>query len=128
MHGQTGDWAAMREDCTKAIRLQGSSADLYNLRGSACFRLQDFEAAISDFNQAIQLDNSKPEPLYNRCLVWQRQMKLPEAIADFQSALRLNPRFDAATRSIVAIQNQIALQRPAGMAAPSQEDADATLI
>ena len=128
VHGQTGDWAAMREDCTKAIRLQGSSADLYNLRGSACFRLQDFEAAISDFNQAIQIDNSKPEPLYNRGLVWQRQMKLPEAIADFQSALRLNPRFDAATRSIVAIQNQIALQRPAGMDAPSQEDADATLI
>ena len=128
VHGQTGDWAAMREDCTKAIRLQGSSADLYNLRGSACFRLQDYEAAISDFDRAIQLDNSKPEPLYNRGLVWQRQMKLPEAIADFQSVLRLNPRFDAATRSIVAIQNQIARQRPAGTDDTSQQGADTTLI
>ena len=106
--GQADDWAGMREDCTQAIRLQPKSADLHNLRGTACFRLQDYDAAIDDFDHSIALDNGRYESYYNRGLVKQRQMKLEEALVDFRYALGLNPRFEAATRSISSLERYLA--------------------
>ena len=106
--GQIDDWAGMREDCTQAIRLQPESADLHNLRGTACFRLEDYDAALDDFNRSIDLDTGRFETYYNRGLVKQRQMRLDEALVDFRHALEVNPRSDAATRSITSIERYLA--------------------
>lgn len=111
VRGQIDDWAGMREDCTQAIRLQPDSAELHNLRGNACFRLEDYDAALDDFNHSIDLDKGRFESYYNRGLVKQRQMRLDEALVDFRYALGLNPRSDAATRSIAAIESYLAKVR-----------------
>ena len=106
--GDINDWAGMREDCTQAIRLRPNSADLYNLRGTACFRLEDYDAALDDYDRSIALDNQRYESYFNRGLVKQRQMNLEEALVDFRRALGLNPRFEAATRGITSLERYLA--------------------
>ena len=103
-----GDWAGLRDDCSLALQYYPNSAELHNLRGTACYRLQDFAAALSSFEEAVRLDASRHESFYNRGLAKQRQGKLADAIEDFQQALNLNPAFVEAQRNLQAARRQLA--------------------
>ena len=107
VHALLEDWVAMRDDCTIALKMQPNSAELFSLRGTACYRLRDYDAAISNYDHAIRLTGNRPESYYNRGLAKLQKQMLAEALADFRFALQLNPRFEAATRSIVNVQNQL---------------------
>jgi formylglycine-generating enzyme required for sulfatase activity len=64
----------------------------------ACFRRamnrcrrEDYEAAISDFDQAIQLKPAWAEAFYNRGLAYARTNQHQKAVADYTESLRLSP-------------------------------------
>lgn len=107
VHALLEDWVAMRDDCTIALKMQPNSAELLSLRGTACYRLRDYGAAIFNCDHAIRLKGNSPESYYNRGLAKLQKQMLAEALTDFRYALQLNPRFEAATRSIISVQNQL---------------------
>ena len=123
IHAQLGEWIAMRDDCTQAIQLHPNSAELYNLRGSACYRLQDYDSALENFDLAIRLDANRYETYFNRGLAKQQMTLLNEALVDFRYALRLNPEYYAAKRSAISIERRLAQLRSTQKAPSTGEEA-----
>ena len=73
------------------IHLKPDYAEAYYNRGLAKFGLDDYEAAIADFDQAICLKPDYPEAYYNRGNAKLVLEDHKAAIADFDQAIRLNP-------------------------------------
>ena len=105
-----GDWTSLRDDCSAALQFLTPSAEFYNLRGTASYRLEDYDGAMTDFEAAIKLEPRRPESYYNRGLARQRAGRSRLALADFKHALLLNPEFEAAARSLEAMQRQTGRQ------------------
>jgi tetratricopeptide (TPR) repeat protein len=79
------------DDFNQAIRLNGRSPDLYNLRGSALLDKQAFNSAIADFGKAIALDSNYTKAYVNRGLALLYTRQLDRAIADFNVVVHLAP-------------------------------------
>ncbi|MBO5209684.1 MAG: tetratricopeptide repeat protein [Lachnospiraceae bacterium] len=67
----------------------------YVERGEAYFRLNEFDNAISDFNEAINLKPDFAEAYVGRGNVYCYQGKYDCAIKDFDEAIRLNPTIES---------------------------------
>ncbi|MGB6481894.1 MAG: tetratricopeptide repeat protein [Candidatus Acidiferrales bacterium] len=85
------------QSCTKAIEAGNLSEYEFihslDSRGWAYYRTGDYDKALQDFNQAIQL---KPDYAYafnNRGLVYSKQGNYDRAIEDFNQAVLLKPDF-----------------------------------
>ncbi len=59
-------------------------------RGLNNFQQEKYSAAISDFDQAIKLNQNWGEAYYNRGFIYAQIAKYQEAINDFTEALRIN--------------------------------------
>lgn len=81
----------------KAIALDPGSAHAYSLRGSAHSDRNDQEKAIADITKAIELSKESgdqallAEFYFNRALAQSRAQHYKEGIADFDSAIAINP-------------------------------------
>ena len=51
----------------------------------------DFDRAIADFDQAIQLDPKNTKAYYNRGMAWEKKRSLQAALADFKVHAQLAP-------------------------------------
>jgi len=73
----------------KAIALDGTIADAYNVRGLSHLELDHYNAAIVDFDKAIALE---PDNDYynNRGLAWHGMDNYAKAIEDFNQAIQLD--------------------------------------
>ncbi len=80
------------DDFNQAIRLDGNSPGLYNLRGAALLDKLEFNRAIADFEKAISLDQKYRNAFINRGLAFVFTRQLSRAIADFDMVVRLSPR------------------------------------
>jgi tetratricopeptide (TPR) repeat protein len=83
------------DSCTAVIQNgRGSSKQLamtYKMRGNVFFHQHDYDRAIQDFNQAIQLDSRNSEAFDGRCWAYATVNKLEEALKDCKEAVRLRP-------------------------------------
>ena len=63
----------------------------YNNRGRAWFNKGEYDEAISDYNEAIQLDPDNAHPYNNRG--WTRHLAgaYEKAIADYEKAIEMDP-------------------------------------
>ena len=64
----------------------------YNRGISRCHE-EDYEAAISDFDQALQLNPKLADAYYNRGLAYTKLGQYQEAIEDYSEALEINPNW-----------------------------------
>ena len=62
-------------------------------RGSALIGRRDFENAIADMTQAVQLDASQPDYFYQRALAYVGEKQAAPAVSDLDQALKLKPDF-----------------------------------
>jgi tetratricopeptide (TPR) repeat protein len=108
-----GDRNAAIEDYTRAIKINPSWADAYGKRAATYKSLKKYKEAIADYTAAIKLDSSSYEfdptlrfanAYFGRGTVYYRRGELDKAIADFDSALALNP-----THSLVMINKAVAM-------------------
>ena len=59
-------------------------------------KLEDYQGAIDDYNQAIKLDATHPKAYYRRGNVLRKVGDNWGAIADYNQAIRLNPNYTSA--------------------------------
>ncbi len=77
---------------TRAIELDSSFAEAYNVRALTYHELGDREAAIRDYNQAIRLEPDAYEYYNNRGVTWHDMGDYAKAIDDFSESIRLESR------------------------------------
>ena len=64
-------------------------------RGMSCCKQEDYEAAILDFNQAIDINSEWAEAYYNRGLAYAYLEQYQEAIEDYTQAIQIDEWADA---------------------------------
>jgi tetratricopeptide (TPR) repeat protein len=83
------------DSCTAVIQNgRASSKQLaitYNTRGSVFFHQHDYDRAIQDYSQAIQLDSRNSEAYDSRCWTYAAVNRLEEALKDCKESVRLRP-------------------------------------
>jgi tetratricopeptide (TPR) repeat protein len=89
----------IRADLNRAIQLNATSALPYILRGNELAALNDHNAAIADYDQALKLNPHSYNALAGRAASKMGIGKLNEARHDLQRAMSLNPP-DADRRQI----------------------------
>lgn len=91
------------ETCTQLLTAKGFStsdrAHIFNNRGIAYEKIDEFDKAVADYDQAISLKPDFSWAYHNRGIVHRRQGDLDKAIADHTEALRLDPNFAEAFNS-----------------------------
>jgi lipoprotein NlpI len=88
------------EACTAVIqsgKLSGQQlASAYNNRGIAYGRKRDFDRAIADYNEAINLDPKHVSAYNNRGVAYDRKGDFDRAIADYNETINLDPKYVSA--------------------------------
>jgi tetratricopeptide (TPR) repeat protein len=90
-----GDFATAENYWTQLIDRLPENAALWSNRGNSRVSQNKLEAAIADYNKAIELAPSAPDPYLNRGTALEGQGQYEAAIADYNRVLELDPR-DAA--------------------------------
>ena len=108
-HANTGDFAASLDDLLKVIELAPlRTADVearitdpknatkyargYNARGNNYSSNSDFDSAIDQYSNAIELDPNYVEAYYFRALVYSSKGDYANAIKDFDQVIVLQPK------------------------------------
>ncbi|MBO6782892.1 MAG: tetratricopeptide repeat protein [Alphaproteobacteria bacterium] len=79
------------EDIEKAQAFDPELSDTYLLLGDINFELADFDTAIGYYSEAISRDRNDGSAYGNRATAYYRIEDYGSAIADFESAIRLDP-------------------------------------
>jgi tetratricopeptide (TPR) repeat protein len=80
------------DDLNKLIDLNESDkAELFNNRGYSYMLLKDYEAALKDYNKAIELEPYYASYRFNRAYLYQDNGKNKEAIEDYNVVIELEP-------------------------------------
>ncbi len=77
---------------TKAVRLNPNSAEAFNQRGNAYYRLGSPQQAVNDFNQAIQLTPDYADAYFNRGWARYDLKNYSGAIQDYTRVIELDPK------------------------------------
>lgn len=75
----------------RALATNPGNATLLAMRGTAHARGSRFDAAISDFTDALRSRPESPVLLFNRALAFNASERAQDALADFIQVLRLDP-------------------------------------
>ena len=87
-----GDWDGAIADFSKAIELNPTFADNYQMRGTAKRDKGDLDGAIADFTKAIDLNPQDYNNYFNRGVSKQDKNDVDGAIADFSKVIELAPK------------------------------------
>jgi tetratricopeptide (TPR) repeat protein len=109
--------------CNQVIDADAQHAQAHLSRGSAWYKLRDYDRAISDFSLSIGIDPNYVRAFYNRGLAFEKKGKLQDALADFIYFAQLDPSYpdtqSAITRVTLALKagpSNVA-RKPVGTAA-----------
>jgi tetratricopeptide (TPR) repeat protein len=90
-----GDFLKAEVDWTTIIDRYPDNAAAWSNRGNAKVSQNKLEAAIADFDQAVQLAPNSPDPYLNRGTALEGLGQWQAAIADYNQVLKLNPQDQA---------------------------------
>jgi tetratricopeptide (TPR) repeat protein len=94
--------AAIVEACTAIIELNRTgTAQEYQARGIAWYRLGEFDRAMSDFTNSIDIDPKYIRAYYNRALAWEAKRDYEEALDDLQVFVSLDPTSSLEARKAI---------------------------
>jgi lipoprotein NlpI len=84
---------AIIEEGTAAKTVLAHTRDL---RARAYFEIRDFDHAIADFSELLELSPKEPHAHYNRGVAYSRRGDFDNAITDYGEAIKLDPRYGKA--------------------------------
>ena len=99
-----GDHYAAIKEFDLAIELEPKNDDAYAFRGGEYANLGEWDKAISDYTQAITLNQSDANYLSRGC-TYAMVEKFTEARSDLETALRLNPDNDEAKQAMALLES-----------------------
>ncbi len=79
--------------CTHKLLRNPHDVLAYQERGNAWIKMQEFDKAIFDLNQAIKINSGNPKLYYNRGLAYVGLKNYQQAISDWSQAILLNPQY-----------------------------------
>ncbi len=83
--------------CTAVIRsgrfVGAELAKAYNNRGNGSYSKQDYDSALSDYNQAVRANPDYADAYNSRGNVWRYWQDYDRAIAEYDQAISLNPNY-----------------------------------
>jgi len=79
------------EYLNKSIKLKSDDYGTYYLRGTAYFKLVQYQRAIEDYNEVIRLKPNYVEVYYNRGLAYDKLGQYQRAIENYTESIRLQP-------------------------------------
>ncbi len=82
--------AAIVEACTALIEADPLTAQGYQARGVAWYRLGEFDHAIADYTSSIDIDPKYIRAYYNRALAWEARGDNEEALDDLRLFVSLD--------------------------------------
>jgi tetratricopeptide (TPR) repeat protein len=71
---------------------KGASAEVYKNRGNAWYVRTNYDAAISDYDKAINRNPRFTDAYHDRGLAWFKRGDFERAVKDFSDAIRLDPK------------------------------------
>lgn len=81
----------------QAISIEPNAANYYNTLGSVFYNIDNFDAAMLNFNKAIEVKSNFATAYFNRGKLLKYKLNQPEtALHDFQSTIDLEPNFSEA--------------------------------
>ena len=101
---------------TQALKLKPNFFEAQNDRGFVHLQRGQYDKAIADFTDVIQKRRQKqsdsPNPHNHRGSAYLALGRLPEAIADFKKALKIDPGFRPARDNLARAREDFSLLRP----------------
>jgi signal peptidase I len=98
---QIEQYAEAIADCDRVLGFKPDDAVAHNNRAKANLALKNYEKAFEDIQRAIELDDKKYAIFFfNRGLIYRALNKVEFAVADFQTALKMNPKLDQAQQAL----------------------------
>lgn len=93
-----GDQLRASKDYQSAIEIKPQLTEAYVNHGASLIRQGEFDAALEKLNHALNDTNSltRPEALYNRAIILDRQENYRDAYRDLKEALELRPQWEPA--------------------------------
>ena len=88
---------------TRAIQLFPEYHDAYGSRGLAYFRLQQYDSAYVDYQQALKYRPNDDKVLSNMGFIYFLRQQLDSAELVYRKSVALNPRFIDARRNLGAV-------------------------
>jgi len=99
------DFSQAIADLNRSIELNPNNADAFLLRGSAFAMNGDgSDKVIKELNEAIRLNPNSAEAYFLRGAAYRNKEDYAKAVADFEAALRINPRHTDARHGLVEAQ------------------------
>ncbi len=78
---------------TDEVLEQQKDAGLYVTKGAAWYNKKDYDKAIKDYNEAINISSNYELAFYNRGLAWFAKKEYDKAIEDYSNAIKHNPDY-----------------------------------
>jgi Flp pilus assembly protein TadD len=78
---------------TRILEQEPKNVEAFNNRGVAYFSLNEFQQAITDYDQAIEINPKNAKAFYNRGIAYSDLGEFQQAITDYDQAIQLNPKF-----------------------------------
>ncbi|RRB02955.1 tetratricopeptide repeat protein [Larkinella rosea] len=88
---QQGKFREAIQPLNQAIDADGGNFEAFNSRGVAHYELKDYENALLDYEQAIQLKPDFYKPYYNRAKLKTARGETDPALKDYAEAIRRAP-------------------------------------
>ena len=95
--GNSGHLTVASADLDRSIELNPAYSNSYSMRAETETLMKKYEAAVSDYTAAINLNPGDPQLWYNRGLLRLKRLNDSKgSISDASKALKLDPQFAAA--------------------------------